>query len=671
MNASAPSRSPVTAASIGAGAASEAGLLVDCVARRADRRLAWLESLGERVGVADGPDGEADWQRDSEAGHLLSAAVERADAALAELPDGRFAAICRCFDIEGADRDLLITALAAQLDPALLALYHRMQGRPWTTEPLVARLFGHGRRALWRDDSPLKMWRMLTKGEAAPAEPAPLLLDPGLPHWLDGAVPVDAALVGYFEPLEPLPPLDEWPVAATAARVKALFDQGSAVRLILEGGAGHGRSTFAAAVASGLSHSAFAVGEIAQDTPWPLFWMLVQRHALAAGAMAIWRRPPAPRPSAPPPAPLQAICLEPGESLPGDVRAVDVRVALPAPGCDTRLRLLTRLVPKSAGWPDSDRLRLSDRPGLSVGDVATLGRARPSGAAEAETYLREASAQRLGDFAQRLPTGFDWDDLIVPPALREGLRDFAFEACTRAPFWEREEMRRLFPGGRGLVALFAGPPGTGKTMAAQIIARSIGVDLYRIDLATLLSKYIGETIKHLKSVFSRAASMHAVLLFDEADALFANRTDVKDSHDRYANTDTNYLLQQLESFESVALLATNRKTNIDTAFLRRIRYVYDFPRPDADDRKRLWRKLAQPILGTEGPELAPTLDAFGTDVELSGAQIKNALVAAYFAARRRGGDPAAADLMKGVSRELAKEGRSLSPRQRQRIGGHG
>jgi hypothetical protein len=667
MNASASSRSPAPA--VGAGGSLEAGLLVDCVARRADRRVAWLESLGEQA--ADVPEDEADWQRDSEAGRLLSAAVERADAELATLPNGRFAAVCGCFDIAGADRDLLITALAGQLDPALLALYHRMQGRPWPTEPLVARLFGHGRRALWRDDGPLKMWRMLTKGEAAPAEPAPLLLDLGLPHWLDGVVPVDGALVGYVQPLKPLPPLDQWPIAATVERLKALYDHGSAVRLVLEGGAGHGRSTFAAAVASGLAHSAFVVEDIPPDTPWPLFWTLVQRHALATGAMAIWRRPPASRPSVPPPALLQAICLDPGQNLPGDVGAVDVRVTLPQPDRDTRQRLIARLVPQSAGWPDADRLRLADRPGLSVGDVATLGRARPAGAAEAETHLREASAQRLGDFAQRLPTSFEWDDLIVPSALREGLRDFAFEACTRAPFWEREEVRRLFPGGRGLVALFAGPPGTGKTMAAQIIARSIGVDLYRIDLATLMSKYIGETAKNLRAVFSRAASMHAVLLFDEADALFANRTEVKDSHDRYANTDTNYLLQQLESFESVAILATNRKTNIDTAFLRRIRYVYDFPRPDAEDRKRLWRKLAQPILGAERPELNPTLDAFGKDVELSGAQIKNALVAAYFAAQRRGGDPAAGDLMKGVMRELAKEGRSLSPRQRQRIGGHG
>ncbi len=654
-----------------AGADCEAALLVDTIARRAERRLAWLVALEQRPEQTDRPEDEARWQAEDPLGRQLGALIEGADAALAASHEGSFAAICDGFGIAGADRDLLATALATQLDPSLLAVFHKIQGRPWTTEPLVARLFGHGRRALWRADSPLMTWRLLTLGDAAPAEPAPLLPDAGLVHWFYGAVPVDAALTGQIGALEALPPLDEWPVAATCERIADLHGHGRPVRLVVEGGVGHGRASFAAAVAHALGHSAFAVTDVPQETPWPLFWTLVQRHALITGAVPTWRKLPQARPATAPLAGLHAIVLEPGESPPDDTGAVDVRVTMPAPDRDTRSRLFARLVPQSAAWPEAERLRVSDRPGLSVGDLAMLGRACPGSAAEAEACLRDASAQRLGDFAQRLPTAFEWDDLVVPPALRDGLGDFAYEACTRASFWERSEVRRLFPGGRGLVALFAGPPGTGKTMAAQIIARSMGVDLYRIDLATLMSKYIGETAKNLRTIFSRAASMHAVLLFDEADALFANRTEVKDSHDRYANTDTNYLLQQLESFESVAILASNRKTTIDTAFLRRIRYVYDFPRPDAADRKRLWRKLAQPILGTAEGEWSCAIEALGEELELSGAQIKNALVAAYFAAQRRREPAGAVDLMKGVERELAKEGRSLSPRQRQRFAGHG
>ncbi|MDO6416115.1 ATP-binding protein [Sphingomonas sp. BIUV-7] len=649
--------------------AAETALLVAHVARRVER-VAWVATRG---GAAAGDDRKAETagRHDDDARGKLDAAVEKADAALASLPDGRFAEICRRFGIVDAERDLLATALAAQLDPALLLLFHQLQGRPWTTEPLVARLFDHGHRALLRADGPATVWRLLIRGEAALAEPPPLGADPVLPHWLDNVFPFDSALVGHVRGAEACPPLDDWPLDATVARVRALSEAGLPVRLIVQGVSGGGRSTFAAAAARALGRSGFVIESIPHDMPWPLTWTLIQRHAVAAGAMPIWHGPPSQAPSVSVLAPIQAVCLSPGEAALRDPRVVDVQAVLPTPSRDTRLRLVGRLVPASAAWSAADSQRLADRPGLAIGDIAALGRARLAGPAEAEAFLRNASVERLGDLAQRLPTTLDWDDLVLPRTLFEGLRDLAFEARTRAAFWDAAELQRLFPAGRGLVSLFSGPPGTGKTMAAQVIARDLGVDLYRIDLATLMSKYIGETAKNLRTVFTRAADVHAVLLFDEADALFANRTEVKDSHDRYANTDTNYLLQQLEAFEGVAVLATNRKANIDTAFLRRISYAYDFPRPEAADRRRLWAKLAHPILGGIPLASAATLDAFGDHLELSGAQIKNALVAAHFAAKRRGGEAGAADLVIGVGRELAKEGRSLSPRERQRLSGHG
>ena len=565
----------------------------------------------------------------------------------------------------------MLGALAPLLDPAVLPLYHQLQGRPWATEPLVARLFGHGRRALLPPDSPLVSWRLVRAAESAPAEPPPLIADPLLPFWLQGETPLDPLLVGSVRPLDRLPPLDEWPVASVADRLRILRAAGQPARLVVEAPPGSGRSSFAAAVASALGLPAIRVDPVPPGTAWPLAWMLVQRHAAMTVAMPVWRAPlPAPSPAAPL-APFDAVCVEPGDHLARDPALAEVRVALPPLGRDTKCALITRLIPSSAAWPAPVRLRLADRPGVTVGDLAAIGRSSPASAAEAETYLRELSAMRLGHLADRLGMGFEWDDLVLPEPLHARLRDLAFEAETRAAFWERPEVRRLFPGGRGLVTLFAGPSGTGKTMAAQVIARSIGVDIFRIDLATLLSKYIGETAKNLKRIFARAASIHALLLFDEADALFANRTEVKDSHDRYANTDTNYLLQQLENFSGLAILATNRKTSIDTAFLRRIRYVFDFPRPEAADRGRLWHRLAAPILGpAPAGKLAPALDTIAAGLELSGAQIKNALVATYFVARRRQADPGPADLVAGIERELAKEGRALSPRERQRLSGH-
>jgi hypothetical protein len=666
-----PFRATATAAP-GRAVHPEIGLLVSIVVSRARRRLAWLATLEAGVAAGDTPEGELRWQCDSEDGRALSAAVDCADDAVAALSGGRFAELCRRFALRPEECDLLLGGLAPRLDPTVLAFYHQIQSRPWPTEPLVNRLFGHGHRAVWRPDGSLAVWSLLTPGESAPAEPPPLVTDPALPFWLQGDPPLDAALVGHVGHVTPPPPLDDWPVAEAVARLRALRAAGQPVRLIVGGAPGSGRASFAAAVARALGLQALVVHSLPAEIPWQRVWMLVQRQAAVAEAMPIWHLPTPEWPQIVPPAAVQSVCIEPGDPLPQDSRSVDVRVTLPAPNRDTKVRLISRFLPESAAWPAADCLRLAERPGLTVGDLVRLSREQVGGADEAERRLRATSAQSLGDLAERLEEGFDWDDLVLPSDLHESLRDFAFEARARTAFWERPEVRRLFPGGRGLVALFAGPPGTGKTMAAQVIAREIGVDVFRIDLATLMSKYIGETSKNLRQIFCRAAEMHAVLLFDEADALFASRTDVKDSHDRYANTDTNYLLQQLEGFAGIAILASNRKTNIDSAFLRRIRYVYDFPRPDPADRRRLWRELAPVILGgMPAQALALTLDALGDGLELSGAQIKNALVAGHFAARRRGAEPTIVDLMKGIDRELAKEGRALSPRERQRLHSHG
>ena len=183
-------------------------------------------------------------------------------------------------------------------------------------------------------------------------------------------------------------------------------------------------------------------------------------------------------------------------------------------------------------------------------------------------------------------------------------------------------------------------------MAAQVVAAELEMDLFRIDLASVVSKYIGETAKHLRQIFARAARMNAVLLFDEADALFSKRTDVNDAHDRHANADTSYLLQLLEDYRGIVMLATNKKQNIDQAFIRRVRYVFDFPRPDVAERRRIWRQVIGELCGQATLQrLEETIDALGASVDLSGAQIKGAVLASIFAARRRqraAGDAASA-----------------------------
>ncbi|MDL1901450.1 ATP-binding protein, partial [Anaerolineae bacterium CFX9] len=261
------------------------------------------------------------------------------------------------------------------------------------------------------------------------------------------------------------------------------------------------------------------------------------------------------------------------------------------------------------------------------------------------------------------------DDLVVSESLRDQLRDYVYEARERAALWEQHaEARRLFPQGRGLAALFSGPPGTGKTMAAQVIAAELGLELFRIDLSTVISKYVGETAYNLQKILVRAKDMDAVLFFDEADALYARRTEVRDAHDRYANTDTNHLLQAIEAYDGLAILATNRKSAIDPAFLRRLRYVMEFSKPDAGQRWELWLRMIGALAGEDALRpLQPVIEKFAAELELTGAQIKFAVLSALFTARREERPLSTEHLLRGLDRELSKEGRALNERERARL----
>jgi SpoVK/Ycf46/Vps4 family AAA+-type ATPase len=209
--------------------------------------------------------------------------------------------------------------------------------------------------------------------------------------------------------------------------------------------------------------------------------------------------------------------------------------------------------------------------------------------------------------------------------------------------------------GKGVNALFAGPSGTGKTMAAEILAGDLGLDLYKIDLSTVVSKYIGETEKNLARIFTEAETSNAILFFDEADALFGKRSEVRDSHDRYANIEISYLLQQMETFEGVAILATNLRKNMDDAFVRRLAFTIHFPFPEADDRLRIWR-------GT-WPAAAPVssdvdLDFMARRFRLAGGNIRNIALAAAFLAADDGKTVAMPHLIRATRQEFHKMGKA-------------
>ena len=201
-------------------------------------------------------------------------------------------------------------------------------------------------------------------------------------------------------------------------------------------------------------------------------------------------------------------------------------------------------------------------------------------------------SSRLGELAARLDHAYRWHDLVLPDRQRDLLRSISAYLRHRDRVLSEWGYERTVARTQGLKVLFAGESGTGKTMAAQVLAAELGMELFRVDLATVVSKYIGETEKNLERIFSAADGSNAILFFDEADALFGKRSEVSDSHDRYANIEVAYLLQRMEAYPGAVILATNFKRNIDDAFIRRLDFVVDFPFPEAEDRKKIWRLRA-------------------------------------------------------------------------------
>lgn len=271
---------------------------------------------------------------------------------------------------------------------------------------------------------------------------------------------------------------------------------------------------------------------------------------------------------------------------------------------------------------------------------------------------RAASDQHLGNLASKVRRKQGWDDLVLTPTTLARVREFAAAVRQRhVVFAEWGFAERLGHSG-SLVALFAGASGTGKTMTAAVIAAELDIDLYKVDLSGLVSKYIGETEKNLERVFDVARKANAMLFFDEADALFGKRSEVKDAHDRYANIETAYLLQKLEEHPGVVILATNIKRNIDAAFARRLQYIVEFPVPDVRERERLWHGMF--------PAAAPLHDDidFGflaRQFQLSGGSIRNVALDAAFLAAQADAVIDMGRIIQALARQYAKQGKIPSP----------
>jgi AAA+ superfamily predicted ATPase len=357
--------------------------------------------------------------------------------------------------------------------------------------------------------------------------------------------------------------------------------------------------------------------------------------------------------------PIQAAVLatSPREAIAlGDLTVL--RVDVPLPAFAERRMAWERLTGAAQAEDVAAKFLLSVgqiRAGAEIARLAADDRgAEVPEPADLDLGARHASSSRLVELASQLTPGYGWDDLVLPERQRDLLRSISAYLRHRDRVLSDWGYQRTIARTQGLKVLFAGESGTGKTMAAQVLAAELGLDLFRVDLATVVSKYIGETEKNLERIFAAADGSNAILFFDEADALFGKRSEVSDSHDRYANIEVAYLLQRMEAYPGAVILATNFKRNIDDAFIRRLDFVVDFPFPEADDRRRIWAR----ILPSEAPVADDIdLDFLATQFKLAGGSIRNCSLAAAFRAADEDTDIQMRHLVRAVAQEYGKQGR--------------
>jgi SpoVK/Ycf46/Vps4 family AAA+-type ATPase len=351
-----------------------------------------------------------------------------------------------------------------------------------------------------------------------------------------------------------------------------------------------------------------------------------------------------------------------------------VRVHFPRPAYPLRCALWSTALEGCEMAADADegvlavagRFRLTERQiAEAVRDAHHRATQRDPGrrAITTDDLFRAARARtsdQLRNQAKKIEPRHDWDDLVLPKDQVKQLHEMCDQIKYRHIVFDEWGFDGKLSMGKGLNALFAGPSGTGKTMAAEVIAGDLGLDLYKIDLSTVMSKYVGETEKNLERIFSAAHNSNAILFFDEADALFGKRSEVKDAHDRYANVEISYLLQKMEEYDGLVILTSNLSQNMDEAFVRRMHFTVEFPYPEEDARRRIW----QIVFPEEAPlDAGVNLGLMAERFRLTGGNIRNVALTAAFLAARDGGTIGMEQLLWATRREYQKMGRLTDGRE--------
>ena len=662
-----------------------------------DARLAAALEAAER---RFGPAAAADPYRglylspDEVAGALGSAAGEPAfgagaDVAALAAASPRLAALGEEFGLAPFDLALLLVAVAPEVDLRYERVYAVLQDdvtrrRPsldvaldlWCSSPAEKA----ERRRHVTADAPLVRSRLLALA-ADPSRPdAPLLA-----RELVAAGPVSAYLIGAPGPhpalgplLAPEPARDAFGTLAAGARielaraVREAAAAGSPLRLYFGGPPGCGRHATAMAVARSAGARLLALDLARAPVDEPELDRLLRLALLEARirgwavlvagvdvAAARWSDAAGARV-------LAAVAEHPGVAIlagaadwiapDGEPRDV-VRVTFGAAPFGRRRAAWRRALGETGleVAPDVTEA-LAARFELTPAQVAGAVRAARGGDRESLfAAARMQAGRRLAEHGRRVEPVFAWDDLVLPADGKRQLRELCRRVEHRRRVLEDWGFGARLALGSGVAALFSGPSGTGKTMAAQVVAGALGLDLYRIDLSQVVSKYIGETEKNLASVFDQAEASNAILLFDEADALFGKRSEVKDAHDRYANIEVGFLLARMEDFRGVTILATNLRQNMDDAFVRRLAFHVHFPLPGERERARIWRVVLPPALPVDGDV---DLDFLARRFAVSGGNIRNAALAAAFLAADEDAPVGMRHLVHGVRREFQKMGKA-------------
>jgi hypothetical protein len=573
------------------------------------------------------------------------------------------------------ERDTLLLCAAQEFDPSFGALIGKAQGGGARTAPTFALALAVLEEPAWdalAPHRPLRYSRLLEVNQSAsmPLTAAGLRVDERIVNLLKGLNLVDERLQAAVEPVERATPLSASQLEIVRDVVEQLrveATQASIPVVQLAGGDAESRQAIAGHACAALERQLYRLApESIPTTPAESESLarLWQRETMLL-PLALFVETDALEGAVPEGlVHLQRFLLrDPGLVFLGvrettiPLRSATFAVEVRKPTRAEQRAEWTRVLDGHAASEDLASLPniLAGQFHLSFGNIqrAAASIHRAPGAADLKTRVwqccRDITRPRLDQLAQRLEPKATWEELVLPDEQMKTMRQIAGQVRSRHQVYQDWGFGRAMSRGFGINALFAGESGTGKTMAAEVLANDLALNLYRIDLSAVVSKYIGETEKNLRKLFDAAEEGGAILFFDEADALFGKRSEVKDAHDRYANIEINYLLQRIEAFSGLSILATNRKSALDSAFLRRLRFIVNFPFPSPKERKLIWMKS----LPAELPKAELDYDRLGR-LNVSGGNIHSIVLNAAFLASQNGQRVTMPILMDAARAEMRK-----------------